>query len=50
MVFHKFEKEAHKDWIKATTWIVDEAETEESAAEVYRLNTTIIVEPGRLSW
>ena len=26
--------------IKATTWIVDEAETEESAAEVCHLNTT----------
>ena len=25
---------AHKDDIKATTWIVDEAETEESAADV----------------
>ena len=25
--------------IKATTWIVDEAETEESAAEVCHLNT-----------
>ena len=33
---------AHKDVIKATTWIVDKAETEESAAEVHHLNTTAI--------
>jgi len=31
---------AHKDVIKAMTWIVDEAETKESTAEVYCLNTT----------
>ena len=34
------EIEAHKDDIKAMTWIIDEAETEESAAEFYCLNTT----------
>ena len=28
-------------FIRAMTWIVDEAETEESAAEVSRLNTII---------
>ena len=33
---------AHKVVIKAMTWIVDKAETEESAAEVYHLNTTVI--------
>ena len=33
--------EAHKDDIKQSTWIVDEAETEESAAEVCHLDTTI---------
>ena len=31
---------AHKFIIKAMTWIVDKAETEESAAEVCHLNTT----------
>ena len=31
---------AHKDVVKAATWIIDEAETEESAAEVYGLDTT----------
>ena len=36
---HKFKSKAHKDVIRATTWIVDEAETEESAANVYGLNT-----------
>ena len=30
---------AHKDVIRAMTWIVDEAETEGSAAEVNCLNT-----------
>ena len=34
------ENGAHKNMIKVTTWIVDEAETEESAAEVSHLNTT----------
>ena len=32
---------AHKVVIKAMTWIVDEAETEESAAEVSHLNTIV---------
>ena len=41
MVVHKFKSKAHKDVIRATTWIVDEAETEESAAEVSRLNTIV---------
>ena len=40
MVVHKLRFGAHKDMIRAMTWIVDEAETEGSAAEVYHLNTT----------
>ena len=40
MVVHKLRAKAHKDVIRAMTWIVDEAETEESAAKVYGLNTT----------
>ena len=32
---------AHKDVCQAMTWIVDEAETEESAAEVSHLNTIV---------
>ena len=38
--FTSFKSKAHKDVIRATTWIVDEAETGESAAEVCGLNTT----------
>ena len=31
---------SHKDVIKAKSWIVDKAKTEEPTAEVYHLNTT----------
>ena len=34
---------AYKDMIKATTWIVDEAETGESAAFVCHLNTILLL-------
>ena len=34
---------AHKDVINAMTWIVDEAETEESVAFIYHLNTILLL-------
>ena len=40
MVVHKLRSEHTRMFIRITSWILDEAETKESAAEVCHLNST----------